>query len=74
MDPMHTYEDLADRFSAAFAAVAGLDVVDKRYRKVHIRIAFNPVTEEFATWTAASRVWTGAPRWPMGWASPGRRR
>ncbi|WP_404372271.1 DUF262 domain-containing protein [Kytococcus sedentarius] len=43
--------DGQQRITALRAAVAGLDVVDKRYRKVRIRIAFNPVTEEFATWT-----------------------
>ena len=29
----------------------GLPVVDKKYRSVRIRIAFNPVTQEFATLT-----------------------
>ncbi len=33
------------------AAVAGLPVVNKRYRSIRIKIAFNPVTEEFATLT-----------------------
>lgn len=43
--------DGQQRITALRAAVAGLSVVDKRYRQVRIKIAFNPVTEEFATLT-----------------------
>lgn len=43
--------DGQQRITALRAAVAGLKVVDKRYQSVRIRIAFNPVTEEFATLT-----------------------
>ena len=43
--------DGQQRITALRAAVAGLKVVDKRYRSVRIVIAFNPVTEEFATLT-----------------------
>ncbi len=43
--------DGQQRITALRAAIAGLKVVDKRYKQVRIRIAFNPVTEEFATWT-----------------------
>lgn len=43
--------DGQQRITALRAAVAGLPVVDKRYKQVRIRIAFNPVAEEFATWT-----------------------
>jgi hypothetical protein len=43
--------DGQQRITALRAAVAGLPVIDKAYKKVKIRIAFNPVTEEFATWT-----------------------
>lgn len=43
--------DGQQRITALRAAVAGLTVVDKRYKQVRIRIAFNPVAEEFATWT-----------------------
>src|SRR3954451_13428864 len=43
--------DGQQRITALRAAVAGLKVVDKRYRPVRIKIAFNPVTEEFATLT-----------------------
>lgn len=35
------------------AAIAGQLVIGKRYQKKRIRIAFNPVTEEFATLTPA---------------------
>src|SRR3954451_14529275 len=43
--------DGQQRITALRAAVAGLKVVNKRYKPVRIRIAFNPVTEEFATLT-----------------------
>src|SRR4051794_15204950 len=43
--------DGQQRITALRAAVAGLKVVDKHYRQVRIKIAFNPVTEEFATLT-----------------------
>lgn len=43
--------DGQQRITALRAAVAGLKVVNKRYKPVRITIAFNPVTEEFATLT-----------------------
>src|SRR5919206_1681238 len=43
--------DGQQRISALRAAVAGLNVVNKRYKSVRIKIAFNPITEEFATLT-----------------------
>jgi len=43
--------DGQQRITALRAAVAGLKVIDKRYRSVRIKIAFNPVSEEFATLT-----------------------
>ncbi|MFC5379328.1 GmrSD restriction endonuclease domain-containing protein [Aquipuribacter nitratireducens] len=43
--------DGQQRITALRAAVAGLKVIDKRYRSARIRIAFNPVAEEFATLT-----------------------
>jgi hypothetical protein len=43
--------DGQQRITALRAAVAGLKVIDKRYKAVRIVIAFNPVTEEFATLT-----------------------
>jgi hypothetical protein len=43
--------DGQQRITALRAAVAGLKVIDKRYKAVRITIAFNPVTEEFATVT-----------------------
>src|SRR3954453_4009102 len=43
--------DGQQRITALRAAVAGLKVVNKRYKSVRITIAFNPVTEEFATLT-----------------------
>lgn len=43
--------DGQQRITALRAAVAGLPVIDNRYRKKRIRIAFNPVTQEFNTLT-----------------------
>ncbi|MCY4726815.1 DUF262 domain-containing protein [Nocardioides sp. STR2] len=43
--------DGQQRITALRAAVAGLPVVNKRYKSVRIKIAFNPITEEFATLT-----------------------
>lgn len=43
--------DGQQRITALRAAVAGLKVINKRYKSVRIKIAFNPVTEEFATLT-----------------------
>lgn len=52
--------DGQQRITALRAAVAGLPVVTKRYRKVRVIIAFNPVTEEFATLTP---VLAKDPKW-----------
>jgi len=52
--------DGQQRVTALRAAVSGLPVVNKRYKKVRIVIAFNPVTEEFATLTP---VLAKDPRW-----------
>lgn len=43
--------DGQQRITALRAAVAGLKVINKRYKAVRIVIAFNPITEEFATST-----------------------
>lgn len=43
--------DGQQRVTALRAAVAGLTVIDKKYRQTRIVTAFNPVTEEFATLT-----------------------
>lgn len=51
----HILIDGQQRVTALRAAIAGLQVVDKRYKKVRIKIAFNPVTEEFATTTPVIR-------------------
>ncbi len=45
--------DGQQRVTALRAAIAGLPVVGSRYEKKRITIAFNPVTEEFATLTPA---------------------
>lgn len=52
--------DGQQRVTALRAAIAGLSVVDKKYAKRRIAVAFNPVTEEFETQSAAiqkSSVW-----------------
>lgn len=43
--------DGQQRITALRAAVAGLPVINKRYKQVRIKIAFNPATEDFATLT-----------------------
>ncbi|MBA4608193.1 DUF262 domain-containing protein [Aeromicrobium sp. Marseille-Q0843] len=43
--------DGQQRITALRAAVAGLKVINKKYKAVRITIAFNPITEEFATLT-----------------------
>ncbi|MBF4570485.1 DUF262 domain-containing protein [Plantibacter sp. VKM Ac-2880] len=43
--------DGQQRITAMTAALVGQEVVDKRYKKKRIKIAFNPVTEAFATLT-----------------------
>lgn len=45
--------DGQQRVTALTAAVLGHQVVNKDYRKVHIRIAFNPIKEEFKVADAA---------------------
>lgn len=47
--------DGQQRITALRAAVAGLPVIDKRYKQVRIKIAFNPATEDFATLTPVIR-------------------
>lgn len=47
--------DGQQRITALRAAVAGLPVINKRYQQVRITIAFNPITEEFATVTPVIR-------------------
>lgn len=47
----HILIDGQQRVTALRAAVAGMKVVNKRYKQVRIVIAFNPVREEFATLT-----------------------
>lgn len=47
--------DGQQRVTALRAAVAGLPVVNSKYKKVRISVAFNPITEEFATTTPVIR-------------------
>ncbi|MCW4464204.1 DUF262 domain-containing protein [Glutamicibacter sp. MNS18] len=47
--------DGQQRVTAIQAAIAGLPVVTKKYSKKRITIAFNPLTEEFATLTPVIR-------------------
>jgi len=43
--------DGQQRITAMTAALVGQEVVDKNYRRKRIKIAFNPITEQFATQT-----------------------
>lgn len=43
--------DGQQRITAMTAALVGLAVVDKSYKRKRIKIAFNPITEQFATLT-----------------------
>ncbi len=43
--------DGQQRITALRASVAGMKVINKKYKAVRIKIAFNPITEEFATLT-----------------------
>lgn len=45
--------DGQQRLTAMRAAILGENIVDKNYKEVRVKIAFNPVTEEFATTTPA---------------------
>lgn len=56
----HILIDGQQRITALRAAVAGLPVVDNRYRKQRITIAFNPVSELFETVTPVIRR---SPEW-----------
>ncbi len=46
--------DGQQRITALRAAISGLDVVDKKYKKRRIAISFNPLTEEFRTRTSST--------------------
>ena len=52
--------DGQQRITALRAAVAGMKVINKRYKAVRITISFNPTTEEFATLTP---VIERSPQW-----------
>jgi len=46
--------DGQQRITALRAAISGLNVVDKKYKKRQIAISFNPLTEEFRTRTSST--------------------
>jgi hypothetical protein len=46
--------DGQQRITALRAAISGLNVVDKKYKKRRITISFNPLTEEFRTRTSST--------------------
>ena len=46
--------DGQQRITALRAAISGLNVVDKKYKKRRIAISFNPITEEFRTRTSST--------------------
>lgn len=45
--------DGQQRVTALEAAIAGLEITDKQYKKKKIRIAFNPITTKFEVWNSA---------------------
>jgi len=47
--------DGQQRVTALTAALSGQEIVNKDYKKVRIRIAFNPLTERFDTYTPVMR-------------------
>jgi len=54
--------DGQQRITALRAAISGLNVVDKKYKKRRIAISFNPLTEEFRTRTSSTergKEWIG---------------
>lgn len=51
--PDYLVIDGQQRLTALLAAISGIKVKDKNYVKRQIRIAFNPLTREFAVWTQA---------------------
>ena len=54
--------DGQQRITALRAAISGLNVIDKNYKKRRIAISFNPITEEFRTRTSSTergKEWIG---------------
>ncbi|MBP3869687.1 MAG: DUF262 domain-containing protein [Faecalicoccus sp.] len=51
--PDYLVIDGQQRLTALLAAMFGIKVKDKNYSERQIRIAFNPLTREFAVWTQA---------------------
>ena len=45
--------DGQQRLTALLAALYGIEVKDKEYKKRNIKISFNPLTREFAVWSQA---------------------
>ena len=53
IQPDYLVIDGQQRLTALLAAISGIKVKDKNYSERQIRIAFNPITREFAVWTEA---------------------
>ena len=53
IQPDYLVIDGQQRLTALLAAIFGIKVKDKNYDARRIRIAFNPLTREFAVWTEA---------------------
>ena len=53
IQPDYLVIDGQQRLTALLAAISGIKVKDKNYSERQIRIAFNPLTREFAVWTEA---------------------
>ena len=53
IQPDYLVIDGQQRLTALLAAISGIKVKDNNYAERQIRIAFNPLTREFAVWTEA---------------------
>ncbi|MCD7818996.1 MAG: DUF262 domain-containing protein [Lachnospiraceae bacterium] len=53
IQPDYLVIDGQQRLTALLAAIYGIKIKDKNYAERQIRIAFNPLTREFAVWTEA---------------------
>jgi hypothetical protein len=66
VQPDYLVIDGQQRLTALLASISGIKVKDKNYAERQIRIAFNPLTREFAVWTEA---YERNPEWISGISS-----
>ena len=51
-EPQDLVIDGQQRLTALLAALYGVEIKDKNYKSRHIKIAFNPIEDDFKVWTA----------------------